>query len=61
MTLRPANIGIPVTVAIFAIGLVLVGSNPSDSEAQGVFGVALLGGWVTMMILIRRQLRRLRR
>jgi hypothetical protein len=61
MTMRPANIGLLVTALLLVSGLLLLGPDASDAEAQGAFAVALVGGWIAMMALVRRELRRPRR
>lgn len=59
MDLRNAHIGLAIAVPLMVIGVVIVGPNPSDAEAQlAVWPAVIIGGAVLLWREIREAKRR---
>lgn len=58
MSLRSGNIGVAIAVAMMAVGVLLVGADPSDTEKQLIFWPAFFTGIVVAVLLVGRDERR---
>jgi len=54
MSLRSGNIGFAVTLALIAVGLLIVGTNPSDTEMQLIFWPAFAAGIAVVFVVVSR-------
>jgi len=58
MNLRSGNIGLAVAVAMMAVGLAIVGVDPSDTEMQLIYWPAFFVGIAVVLVVERRSERR---
>jgi hypothetical protein len=61
MNARNANIGLGVAVALMVVGVLIVGTNPSDAEMQLIFWPAFFTGIAVLLVIEGREERRERR
>jgi len=61
MNVRNANIGLAVAVAMMAVGVLIVGTSPSDAELQLIFWPAFFVGIAVPIVIESREVRRERR
>lgn len=53
MDRKAIGIGFAANVAVWVLGLVIVGMNPSDTEMSLIFGLAFTASVVVGMIILR--------